>query len=874
VSTPLDISEQEIRERCHDILSAATEEAARMHHNFIGTEHLYNALTKIDGGVAHRLLIQAGLDPRHVRNEIRREAGPGEEDPDDEPPFTPRAYRVLAMAVFHADDSGDEHVTDLHILLALFQEGEGVAARKLALMGVNLSGWIEQVFDELMKLEESLPARHKLPDVASSGSSDSERLTLLLPTLDKYGRDLTELARNGKLGPAIGRDREIRAVARTLTRNKKNNPLLLGDAGVGKTAVIEGLAYTIVHGSAPAPLLKKRIIQIEIGTLLAGTSLRGQFEERLVGVVEDAKKDPNVVLFIDEIHTIVGAGDTIDSNLDAANILKPALSRGEIVCIGATTYEEYRKAIAQDAALERRFRIIEIKEPSADETLQILMSVQHNYARHHNVTIQPEALQAAVNLSAKYLINRRLPDKALDLLDEACARVVIQTMPLDGSPQIVSAVSIVEVVAEWTGIPITELTEDERHKYARMEADLKASVVGQDHAVSAVADAIKANRAGLADPDKPVGVFLFLGPSGVGKTELAKALARFLFGGEDALLRFDMSEFHDEHMVSRLIGSPPGYKDSSRGGQLTEALRRTPYAVILLDEVEKAAPEVFDIFLQVFDDGRLTDARGGTVDGRHAVWIMTSNIGTAEIGRGLGFTSGPELLRSPDYGKELRKFFRPEFLNRLDDVIVFNALTPLVLDQILDIHLRELHTRLQKMGLKLILERSARDLLVQMGHDPVNGARPLRRAVERMLTRPLSQRILDSRYTSGTTLIVKADTGALTFEAIRPDPSKLAKTPPALTISAPVPTLNDLNNPNAAGFSGDPGKPGKPDNPSQPGGDTPGNGTGNTPAAGGQGPQPPGEPAHRLPQPIPTTSPLTKLGTVEVPLPVPPDEKG
>ncbi|MBX3066763.1 MAG: ATP-dependent Clp protease ATP-binding subunit [Anaerolineae bacterium] len=774
MSIPLDINEQEIRERCAIIISAATDEAARMHHNFIGTEHLYNALTKIESGIAQRLLIQAGFDPRHIRNEIRREAGAGEDSPDEEPPFTPRAYRVLAMAVFHADDYHDEIVSDVHVLLSLLQEGEGVAMRKLAGLGISLMNWIELVFDELAQLGESgvtgERAMRMIRDNSSAelvGSSSSPDRIPSTPLLDKYGRDLTELARQGKLGPAIGRDREIQQVARTLTRNKKNNPLLLGDAGVGKTAVIEGLAWTIINGTAPTTLLGKRIVQIEIGTLLAGTSLRGQFEERLVGVVEEAKITPGIILFIDEIHTIVGAGDTIDSNLDAANILKPALSRGEIICIGATTHEEYRKAIAQDAALDRRFRIIDINEPSVEETLQIVKTVQDSYARHHKVVIQEDALQAAVSLSSKYMINRRQPDKSLDLLDEACARVVIQTSPDLNESQIVTAESIAEVVAEWTGIPISELTEDERLKYNRMDQDLQAVVVGQDHAVVAVADAIKTNRAGLSDPNRPVGVFLFLGPSGVGKTELAKALAKFLFGSEEVLLRFDMSEFHDEHTVARLIGSPPGYKDSQRGGQLTEALRRKPYSVVLLDEVEKAAPEVFDIFLQVFDEGRLSDARGGTVDARHAVWIMTSNIGTAEIGRAVGFTNG-EAASYPDFTKELKRFFRPEFLNRLDEVIIFNTLNPDVLDQILDIQLRELVLRLQKRQLKLTLDRSARDLLIQQGYDPRNGARLLRRTIERLLTRPLSNLLLGHHYPVGTTINVRAESGALVFEALRP----------------------------------------------------------------------------------------------------------
>jgi ATP-dependent Clp protease ATP-binding subunit ClpC len=764
VTSPLDISEQEIRERCAPLLSAAIDEAARLHHNFIGTEHLYNALSKIEGGIAQRLLLGAGLDPRTVRHEIRREALGGEDEPEEEPPFSPRAYRVLAMAVYHADDYGDDRVQESHLLLAILQEGEGIAARKLIALGVDIDHWIDLIFTELK--------RNGGENALVVSSDDNAEVEIERPSraptplLDKYGRDLTELARKGKLNPAIGREREIRAMARTLTRSKKNNPLLIGDAGVGKTAVVEGLAYNIVEGTAPASLLGKRIVQIEIGTLVAGTSLRGQFEERLVGIVDEVRNSPDTILFIDEIHTIVGAGDTIDSNLDAANILKPALSRGEIVCIGATTNEEYRKAIAQDTALDRRFRTIPIEEPSPEDTLTILTNVSDHYANHHHVEIRPEALQAAVTLSSKYMIDRRQPDKALDLLDEACARLVIQSKPADDSaPRVVTAEIVAEVLSEWTGIPIAELSEDERRKYQRMESALASRVVGQDHAIRAVADAIKTNRAGLSDPSRPVGVFLFLGPSGVGKTELAKALAAFLFGSEDALIRLDMSEFHDEHTVARLIGSPPGYKDSQRGGQLTEALRRKPYSVVLLDEVEKAAPEVFDIFLQVFDDGRLTDSRGATFDARHAVWIMTSNIGTAEGGKALGFRAdGKDTYRAPAYATVLKKFFRPEFLNRLDEVIVFNALSEKVLVDILDLNLQDLRNRLAKQKLTLQLDQSARELILSQGYDPANGARPLRRAIERLLTRPLSQSILENSYPSNTTIVAHASGDKLVFE--------------------------------------------------------------------------------------------------------------
>ena len=767
--SPLDISEQEIRKRCGPLLEGAVEEATRLRHNYIGVEHLFNALTRIPGSTVARLLLEAGLEPREIRNLIRREVGAGDDAVSEFPPLTPRAHRVLAMAVYLADDAGDRFVTEEQLLLALLQEGESIPARELIKLDVDMTDWIERLLDKIEDSDDEFDEFlfEELDSALEQAADDPDLTQRRMPTplLDKYGRDLTAQAREGKIGPAIGREREIRMIARTLTRSKKNNPLLLGDSGVGKTAVVEGLAYNIAHGLAPKFLLNRRIVQIEIGMLVAGTSLRGQFEERIVGIVDEAKNAPDVILFIDEIHTIVGAGDTIDSNLDAANILKPALARGEITCIGATTFEEYRKAIAKDPALDRRFRTIDIGEQSVSEALVVINNVYKRYEDHHNVTILPEAREAAVRLSDRYMRDRRLPDKALDLLDEACARLVIQSSAGDEEatgPREVTAQTITEVLSEWTGIPVSELTANERKRFAHMDDALRERVVGQDRAVQTIADAIKASRAGLGDPRRPVGVFLFLGPSGVGKTELAKTLAAFLFNDENAIIRLDMSEFHDEHTVARLIGAPPGYKGMEQGGQLTEALRRKPYSVVLLDEVEKAAPEVFDIFLQVFDEGRLTDSQGTTVDARHAVWIMTSNIGTGDVGKGLGFGASPTDL--PDYDFHLKKHFRPEFLNRLDEVVIFHPLTEEALNAILDLQMREVVERLREQNLLLTLDESARALLLREGYDPANGARPLRRAIERLLTRPLSTAILNETFAPGDAIRVVAVDDHLVLE--------------------------------------------------------------------------------------------------------------
>lgn len=785
-----DIPEKEIRNKCTTILSQSADEARRLGHNYMGTEHLFIGATRNDGPTSH-LLKRAGFDPRQVRNEIRREIGTSEEPLTDVLPLTPRTAMVLSLAIFLAEQEKQDEVQESHMLMALLQEGEGVPVRKLVDMGFDLNLWLQKLINEQQDaLVPNFPedSGDEFDDFWVDSDdmldfSDSEILSTnrprfgddkmpMTPLLDRYGRDLTMQAIDGKISEAIARTKEIRAVARTLSRSKKNNPLLLGDAGVGKTAIVEGLAYAIHNKTAPKSLLGQRIVQIEIGTLVAGTSLRGQFEERLIGILDEIKRAENVILFIDEIHTIVGAGDTIDSNLDAANILKPALARGEIMCIGATTHEEYRRAIAQDPALDRRFRTIDVEEPAESAAIQILKGQRKRLEEHHQVMITDDTIEASVKLSVRYMPDRRLPDKALDLLDEACTRVTIRTIHPDISESDdydldVRGEDVAAVLSEWTGIPITELTKDEKKRLANLEDLLRKRVIGQDRAVRMVADAIRTARAGLNDPNRPIGVFLFLGTSGVGKTELARALAEYLFGTEDAILRLDMSEFHDSHTVARLIGSPPGYKESNRGGQLTDGLRRRPYSVVLLDEIEKAASEVFDIFLQIFDEGRVSDAHGRTVDARHAVFIMTSNIGTQESSKSLGFGASAQVEddAEPDFTPYLKQYFRIEFLNRIDEVVTFNQLGKDVLADIMELQLEDIRLRLREQRLLLELSEEARNILLREGYDPVNGARPLRRAIERLITRPLSMKLVEDVFEPGDTIMVIADgKGGLTFE--------------------------------------------------------------------------------------------------------------
>ena len=788
-----DIPEKELRERCSALLNSAAEEARRLGHNYIGTEHLFIAASRNENGAICNLLRRAELNPRQVRNEIRRDIGTSDQPVGEVLPLTPRTSIVLSLALFLAEQDKSEEVTESHLLMALLQEGEGVPVRKLIDMGFDINLWLQRLLNEQQHGEisadkddvnapwDDIGSDFELDDLSSGEVLFNPRPSFglvnlaMTPLLDRYGRDLTAQAANGKIGPAIARDKELRGLARTLARSKKNNPLLLGDAGVGKTAIVEGLAYAIHEKTAPNPLLNKRIVQIEIGNLVAGTSLRGQFEERLLSIIEEVKRSGNVILFIDEIHTIVGAGDTIDSNLDAANILKPALARGEINCIGATTHEEYRKAIAQDPALARRFRTIDVEEPSEEDAVRVLIDQAKRLEAHHGVVIHEDTIRAAVKLSVRYMPDRRLPDKALDLLDEACTRVTIRTIhpEMDEGVNDVTDEDVAAVLSEWTGIPVKEMTQDDRKRLAGLEEAIKRRVIGQDEAVRIVSDAIKTARAGLNDPHRPIGVFMFLGPSGVGKTELARALAEFLFGTEDAMLRLDMSEFHDSHTVARLIGSPPGYKESNRGGQLTDGLRRRPYSVVLLDEVEKAAPEVFDVFLQIFDEGILSDAHGRKVDARQAVFIMTSNIGTKENSKQLGFGERAE-SGTADFTPYLKQFFRVEFLNRIDEIVTFRHLSHETLARILDLQLAALRQRLAEQKIGLVLDTSALELILRVGYDPVNGARPLRRAVERLLIRPLSNALIEGDYPPGSTILALARDEKISFSLRQPSAEDMA----------------------------------------------------------------------------------------------------
>ena len=802
--------------RARRVLILAQEEAQRLNHNYIGTEHLLLGLIREENGVAIKVLQELGVRPQRVKDMVERTVGQGQRTMfSSKLSLTPRTKRVIELAFDEARRMGYHYIGTEHLLLGLVREGEGVAVNVLRSMGVNL----EKVRDQTGRLMAESPV------YAGRRRKGKEQRT---PLVDQLGTDLTAKAQEGKLDPVIGRQKEIERVIQILSRRTKNNPALIGDPGVGKTAIVEGLAQRIVACETPGPLLDKRVLMLDVGSLVAGTMYRGQFEERLKKVIEEIK-DTQSILFIDELHMLVGAG-AAGSSVDAANILKPALSRGELQCIGATTLDEYRKYIESDAALERRFQPVFVDEPTVEETIDILLGVRERYEAHHSLRITDEAVEAAARLSARYISDRYLPDKAIDLIDEAASRVRMYKAPqalglketfanlkaiqkekeeafnaqryedavslreqeeelearldqlrlnwnpLTDGPQ-VTAEDIVEVVSMWTGIPLTRISGEETERLLQMEDVLHKRIVGQDEAITAIAKSVRRARAGLKDPKRPIGSFIFLGPTGVGKTELAKALTEFMFGTEEALLQLDMSEFMERHTVSRLVGAPPGYIGYEEAGQLTEAIRRRPYSVVCFDEVEKAHPEAFNMLLQIMEDGHLSDAKGHKVDFRNTIIIMTSNIGAELISRqtSLGFTVSRDEAKTQEEAyeemkekllAELKRTFRPEFLNRVDGVMVFKALTKEEIKQIVDLELNKVRQRLEEQQLELEVSEAAKEHLAQEGYDTSFGARPLKRVIQRLVEDPLSEGLLAGEFQEGDTVLADLEDGEVKLHMV------------------------------------------------------------------------------------------------------------
>jgi ATP-dependent Clp protease ATP-binding subunit ClpC len=812
-------------DRARRVVVLAQEEARLLNHNYIGTEHILLGLIHEGEGVAAKALESLGISLEAVRAQVEEIIGQGGSSPSGHIPFTPRAKKVLELSLREALQLGHNYIGTEHILLGLIREGEGVAAQVLVKLGADLSRVRQQVIQLL-----SGYAGQKEPSASGPGAAEAAPTGSLV--LDQFGRNLAQLAREKKLDPVIGRDKEIERVMQVLSRRTKNNPVLIGEPGVGKTAIVEGLAQKIVSGDVPETLRGKQLYTLDLGALVAGSRYRGDFEERLKKVLKEIRTRGDIILFIDELHTLVGAG-AAEGAIDAASILKPMLARGELQTIGATTLDEYRKHLEKDAALERRFQPIQVSEPTVAHTIEILKGLRDRYESHHRVTITDQALVAAANLADRYISDRHLPDKAIDLIDEAGSRLRIRRMrtPADYREleDEISAVrrdkeaaiegqqfekaaklrdkekellgrkatkeaearsegidffdevdeeSIAEVLSLWTGIPVYKLTEEETAKLLRMEDELHKRVIGQEDAIHAVSQAIRRTRAGLKDPKRPAGSFIFLGPSGVGKTELAKTLAEFLFGDEAALIQLDMSEYMEKHTVSRLVGSPPGYVGYDEGGQLTEAVRRKPFSVVLFDEIEKAHPDVFNTLLQILEDGRLTDAQGRTVDFKNTVIIMTSNLGTADLRKAaIGFAKADEAVTyekmKEKVHEELKRNFRPEFLNRIDEVIVFHELTQDEVTTIVDLMIRRVREQLESQGLALELTNPAKVALAKKGYDPTLGARPLRRAIQRLVEDPLSERILWKEFRAGETVIVDAEGDEVVFrsiEGIEPPP--------------------------------------------------------------------------------------------------------
>jgi len=801
-------------DRARRVVVLAQEEARLLNHNYIGTEHILLGLIHEGEGVAAKALESLGISLEAVRSQVEELIGQGGSSPSGHIPFTPRAKKVLELSLREALQLGHNYIGTEHILLGLIREGEGVAAQVLVKLGADLSRVRQQVIQLLSGYSGSgAPSGEKAGVTSRGGGGDSASGSLVL---DQFGNNLTKAARENKLDPVIGRHRETERVMQVLSRRTKNNPVLIGESGVGKTAIVEGLAQMIANDEVPETIAGKQVYTLDLGALVAGSRYRGDFEERLKKVLKEIKTRGDIVLFIDEIHTLVGAG-AAEGAIDAASILKPMLARGELQTIGATTLDEYRKHFEKDAALERRFQPIRVDEPTVAHTIEILKGIRERYETHHRVTITDQALVAAANLADRYITDRHLPDKAIDLIDEAGSRLRIKRMHTpedlrelesslneivlrkkaavesqdfeeagrlrDQEKELltkkeakeseirssgvdlfdeVDEEAIAEVLSVWTGIPVYKLTEEETQKLLHMEDELHKRVIGQEDAIKAVSQAIRRTRAGLKDPKRPSGSFVFLGPSGVGKTELAKTLAEFLFGDEDALIALDMSEYMEKHTVSRLVGSPPGYVGYDEGGQLTEAVRRRPFSVVLFDEVEKAHPDVFNTLLQILEEGRLTDAQGRTVDFRNTVLIMTSNLGTADLRKAnLGFAKADEAVSyermKVKVQDALKAHFKPEFLNRIDDTIVFHELTVSEVTRIVDLMIRRLSTQLAGQGLGLELTDAAKEFLAREGYDPTMGARPLRRAIQRLVEDPLSERLLNKEFTAGEIIVVDID---------------------------------------------------------------------------------------------------------------------
>lgn len=800
-------------DRARRVVVLAQEEARELSHNYIGTEHILLGLIHEGEGVAAKSLESLGISLEQVRGKVKEIIGQGGNSPSGHIPFTPRAKKVLELSLREALQLGHNYIGTEHILLGLIKEGEGVAAQVLVKLGADLARVRKQVIEQLSAYGSEAGRGEKAGATtggSGGGTSSGSRV------LDQFGRNLTQLAKDKALDPVVGRHREFERVMQILSRRTKNNPVLVGEPGVGKTAIVEGLAQSIAADAVPETLLDRQLYTLDLGALVAGSRYRGDFEERLKKVLKEIRQRGDIVLFIDEIHTLVGAG-AAEGAIDAASILKPMLARGELQTIGATTVDEYRRYLEKDAALERRFQKVNVDEPTVALTIEILKGLRERYETHHRVTITDQAIVAAANLADRYISDRHLPDKAIDLIDEAGSRLRIKRMSTppefkeleaelsdvanrkkaaveaqnyeeavllrDKEKELlarrealeseakatgvdlfdeVDEEAIAEVLSLWTGIPVYKLTEEETQKLLRMEDGLHKRVVGQDDAISAVSQAIRRTRAGLKDPKRPSGSFIFLGPSGVGKTELAKTLAEFLFGDEQALISLDMSEYMQKHTVSRLIGSPPGYIGYDEGGQLTEQVRRKPFSVVLFDEVEKAHPDVFNTLLQILEEGRLTDSQGRTVDFRNTVLIMTSNLGTADLRKAnLGFASADEQVSYKRMKSKvqdaLKAHFRPEFLNRIDDVIVFHELNQEEVRRIVDLMIVRTAEQIQGQGMGFELTDAAKEHLASVGYDPTLGARPLRRAIQHLVEDPLSERLLYKEFRAGEIIIVDVE---------------------------------------------------------------------------------------------------------------------